>query len=92
MIATPSEAAAWPCPKARSFAQPQTHCRGPGCPIWRWQPLDAAILKPHITAEMKANGGDHKKATATVAANREALGLPTKPTHGYCGAGGEVRA
>lgn len=92
MIGTPTEAAQWACPQSRAFSEPRSKCRGPECAWWRWKELDAAILKPALAAEMARNGGNHKKAVETVMENREALGIPTKPTHGYCGAAGEPKA
>ena len=38
-------------------------------------------------AETGAKGPYTKEATAWVMENREALGIPTVPTHGYCGLG-----
>jgi hypothetical protein len=88
---TPQEAAEWLCPHARTFAAPKAepHCQGPLCALWRWQELSADILTPHVKARRADAGDDLKSATAWVMENREALGIPTKPTHGYCGGGGQ---
>lgn len=89
---TPEQAAELLCPLARIFAEQrgQRGCLGPVCAVWRWQPLSVDLLKPHIAARMADQGGkDHKAATAWVMKNREALGIPTAPTHGFCGLGGQ---
>ena len=68
-------------------------CLGPTCAAWRWQPLSARILEPFVQAKMAGEGGvkvPHKEAVAWVMDNREALGIPTKPTHGFCGLGGPL--
>lgn len=97
MIA-PSETArtSWPCPFARLWGDDKVdrHCRGDACPMWRWVPLNAddPAFKAAISKKMKDLGGSpvhHKAAVAWVMENRETLGLPTMPTHGYCGAGGK---
>jgi hypothetical protein len=41
-----------------------------------------------VKAKVEGDALKHKEAVAFVMANREALGLPTKPTHGFCGLGG----
>ena len=90
-VRTPEEAERLLCPLARTFQSGPTHphCRGPVCALWRWQKLSADLLKPHITARMADQGGkDHKAAVEWVMDNREALGIPLKPTHGFCGMGG----
>ena len=109
MIATPTDAAKWPCPVSRTFAEPRAKCRGPECPWWRWQPLDVtsdprwaqavAAAVTILNDKREADGKErlsaglmHNPAVKHVMENREALGLPTKPTHGYCGGGGEVKA
>lgn len=91
MNATPEHATAeWPCPMGLTFAKRHENCIADACPLWRWVPLSA--MAPDFTAAVKAKvEGDalkHKEAVAFVMANREALGLPTKPTHGFCGLGG----
>ena len=48
-----------------------------------------------MSARVKELGGSpvyHKQAVAYVMENRESLGLPSKPTHGFCGLGGRVIA
>lgn len=92
MIATPQDAIKWPCPTARTFAEAQPNCRADDCPLWRWKPLDASVMKAAIAAEMGRNGLDHRKATAVVAADPVAHGVPAGPTHGWCGLGGEPKA
>lgn len=89
---TPESAAELLCPCARTFASPKAKegCCGPVCAVWRWHPLPAGLLLPHIAARLAEQGGkDHKAATAWVMENREALGIPTAPTHGFCGMGGQ---
>lgn len=86
----------WDCPFSRLWGQEKVdrHCRGDTCPMWRWVPLsaDAPEFKAAVAQKLKDLGGgpvNHKPAVAWVMENREALGLPAKPTHGYCGAGGK---
>ena len=89
---TPEQGATVLCPLARTFQSGPSnpHCRGPACAVWRWQPLPAGLLTPHIAARMADQGGkDHKAAAAWVMDNREVLGIPLKPTHGFCGLGGQ---
>lgn len=92
---TPSDAAKVLCPQARLFGGDLTAtCRAADCMAWRWQELSSAILIPHVQRRVeseKAEGrnGSTKDATAWVMENRESLGIPTKPTHGYCGMGGK---
>lgn len=96
---TPLSAQTYPCPIARVKGNqpPPAKCEADACILWRWLPLDAAApaFKEAVSAQMKALGGGaghHKAAVAWVMENREALGLPTKPTHGFCGLGGQVLA
>ena len=89
---TPEQAAELLCPCSRTFAPPKAKdgCLGPGCAVWRWQPLPAELLSPHIAARLIEQGNrNHQTATAWVMKNREALGIPLKPTHGFCGLGGQ---
>lgn len=97
MRATPDEArATWPCPVARLWGEGTVNpnCRADACPVWRWVPLDArapafqAAVKDRMK-ELGGKPGHHGLAVAWVMENREALGLPTKPTHGFCGLGGK---
>lgn len=98
MRATPDTArAAWPCPVARIWGDEKVnpHCRGDACPAWRWQPLDASdpAFQKAITERVRELGGkpsQHAIAVKWVMENREALGLPTAPTHGFCGLGGRL--
>lgn len=86
---TPEEATELLCPLARTFGTKDAvpHCRGPVCAAWRWNPLSADILEPHIKRRVAELGGGLKvkEATAWVMERREELGIPTKPTHGCCG-------
>lgn len=90
-IKTEAEASAdWLCPLARTFADnpANPHCRGSSCPVWRWEPLPADLLAPHVKKAMDGNALKHKEAVAWVMERREELGIPTEPTHGRCGLGG----
>lgn len=97
---TPEQAKDFKCPVARTFIRgpvsaSDSGCMGDTCAAWRWQPIPASILAPHITRRLKDTGGglnSHKEAVAWVMANREALGIPLKPPFGYCGLGGPVEA
>lgn len=102
MIAPPDTARAeWPCPVARLWGDEKVNprCRGEACPVWRWQPL-LAKDPGFVEAIRRAMRGEfnngkpwtHPVAVKWVMENREALGLPTAPTHGRCGLGGEVLA
>lgn len=90
---TPEQAAEWLCPFARTFAATKAtpHCQGPSCALWQWVPLSSAVLTQHVQArmaEIEAETGkkpSHKDAVAWVTDRREQLGIPTQPTHGYCG-------
>lgn len=100
MIAPPDVARAeWPCPVARLWGSQTVNprCRGDACPVWRWQPLLAsdpafkrAIQQTIAGEHHEGKAIPHATAVKWVMANREALGLPTVPTHGRCGLGGEV--
>ena len=100
MIASVEHAkASWQCPVARLWASDVVHarCKGDACPLWRWEPLNAddPVFKAAVAAKIKELGGSpgyHKQAVAHVMANREALGLPVRPTQGFCGLGGRVAA
>jgi len=94
---TPEEAAGWLCPVARTFgANPAIpHCQGPSCAAWRWAELSSTLLTPFVQARIasqkeQGNAGGHKEAVAWVMENREALKIPTSPTHGFCGMGGAI--
>lgn len=92
-IKTPAEAHEMMCPFARTFIRGPVSlidagCIGPRCALWRWQPLSSDLLAPHVKAAMVGNALKHKEAVAHVMERREDLGIPTGPTHGYCGAGG----
>lgn len=98
MIATPDNARLWECPTALTFADRQKHCRADACPLWRWVPLPADLpeFQAAIAARKKEMGGNghvvHREAVAWVMERRDELGIPTRPTHGYCGLGGRVEA
>lgn len=94
---TPQEAAGWLCPVARTFGDNPAipHCQGPSCAAWRWQELSSGLLIPHVQkaiadATVRGEKLAHKDAVAWVMENREALGIPTSPTHGYCGLVGAI--
>lgn len=96
-MTTPEEAAeTLLCPLARTFANKEAkpYCRGPECAVWRWVPLPADLPEfQEAIAARKAEIGKggphwHKEAVAWVMENREALGIPLEPSHGYCGIGG----
>ena len=92
---TPEQAAEWLCPAARTFAASPAikGCQGPSCAAWRWEELPASILTPFVQARIanqkeRGEPAGHKEAVAWVMENREPLGIPTEPTHGFCGMGG----
>lgn len=94
---TPDEAKNTLCPLSRTFgASPAVaHCQGPLCAVWRWQPLSSSFLTSAVQsrlAEIKAAGekAGHKEAVAWVMERRKDLGIPTDPTHGFCGMGGVI--
>lgn len=90
-LRTPEAAAEALCPFARTFSAPkaQPGCQGPACMLWRWMPLSSDLLTPHVQKRLAEQGDKkHAEAVAWVMKNREELGIPTRPTHGYCGAGG----
>lgn len=94
---TPEQAQEWLCPLSRTFAATPAikGCQGPSCAVWRWQQhtADAPEFKAAVSAKMKDIGkgpGGHKEAVAWVMENRETLGIPTQPTHGFCGMGGAL--
>lgn len=86
-IARTHEAAAgWPCPLARTFADPKAnaHCRGEECPLWRWTCTGAwreAVLK--VKAEIGEKQANAPQASAIVAKDPRKYGC-----EGYCGLGG----
>lgn len=90
---TPEAAKELLCPFARTFAvqKAEPHCQGPSCALWRWAPLSASIMTPAIQARalaVEAETGKkpaHKDVVAWVMDRREELGIPTEPTHGFCG-------
>lgn len=100
MIAlTPEQAAvSYLCPLARTFiihagsSLSGGGCKGPACAAWRWQPIlaDDPRFIAALKLAKKTQELDHQKAVAYVMANREALGVPTKPEKGFCGLGGAL--
>lgn len=90
----PSEAHEFKCPLARTFTRgpvslADAGCIGPACACWRWQPLSSDLLTPHVKARMEGNAAKHKEAVAWVMEYRDDLGIPSGPTHGFCGVGGK---
>jgi hypothetical protein len=97
----PTDAATRLCPLSRTFAATPAilGCRGPDCMFWRWEPISAA--DPRVTQAIQdrinalhadkpnvSKGLLHKEAVAWVMENRRALGIPTEPEKGFCGAAG----
>ena len=97
---TPNDAKGWNCPLARTWADVKGNsvnpcCRADACPVWRWVPLSAndPRFKEAVSARMAdQEAKSHKTAVQWVMEHRADLGLPTSPTHGYCGLGAEPRA
>ena len=97
---TPAEASLFKCPVARTFIRgpidlSNAGCMGENCAVWRWQALPSSLLEPHVKARIKdtkSGPTGHKEAVAWVMERRAELGIPTEPTHGYCGLGGRVEA
>lgn len=75
----------WPCPQSRAFADPQKHCRGPSCPVWRWTTRGPWADAVKNLAKETGEKGPFPEASKQVAADPEAHGC-----HGYCGLGGPV--
>lgn len=91
---TKEQAGEFKCPLARTFIRgtvslSDAGCIGPTCACWRWMPLPADLLMPHVKKAMEGNALKHKEAVSWVMDHREELGIPTAPTHGYCGVGGD---
>jgi hypothetical protein len=86
MRGTTEQAAQWPCPIMRTFADPQPNCRGDKCPLWRWTtagPWKDAVLK--VAVEIGDKSGPKAEAAAIVAKDPAGHGC-----HGYCGLGGAL--
>lgn len=81
------------CPFARTFGvkEAQPYCRGQECALWRWQKVTTAhpMWLPAVRKRADETGekAPFPKAVRWVTDNLAELGI--KPTHGYCGAGGE---
>lgn len=95
-VYTTQEAGLRLCPNSNQFGtrMMQAECRGETCMAWRWVDQPASILAPHVQKAIADALSDglklsHKEAVAWVMENRETLGIPTGPTHGYCGLGGK---
>ena len=93
MKLTPEEAREMFCCNA-SHPADNGLCNAEKCAAWRWLPLSAS--DPEFVAAIKKAMPDHKNnhkaAVKYVMDNREELGLPTIPTHGYCGLAGKPEA
>lgn len=82
---TVEEAKNWPCPLAKTFADPVRGCRGDECPLWRWttgEPHAAAVRR---VADSTGEKSPFKKAAAEVAKDPAKHGC-----RGYCGLGGAL--
>lgn len=80
----------WICPLVR---YDMVRCIADDCAAWRWVPLASGILTDAVAARIAETGGgpvNHKKAVAWVMERRAELGIPTEPTHGYCGLAGPL--
>ena len=87
---TPKQAEAKNCPVDPEGATAIVKCAGDQCMMWRWRPLQAS--DPAYLAAVKAAQKEHgKDAAKYVNEHRAELGLPTEPTHGYCGLAGEPK-
>lgn len=88
MIVTEDEAKTKQCCKVGNtglFAA----CLGSGCMGWRWQPLMAngawIAAVQQAAKDISDESSNRAKAAKHVNENRAQYGLPTAPTHGYCG-------
>ena len=88
---TPDEAQHKVCPIDGASATATVSCYSVDCMMWRWRPLQAS--DPAYLAAVKAAQKEHgKDAAKYVNEHLAELGLPTEPTHGFCGLAGEPKA
>lgn len=75
----------WLCPLARTFAESpaRSHCRGSGCPVWRWQVTEPYRKAVATVAKEIGDKAPFPKAAAIVAADPQKY-----ETEGICGLGG----
>lgn len=95
MKLTPTDAKSKQCPLARTFGAKEVDpkCRADDCVLWRWHPLQMdAAHRQAIQTRMSDTSESQQKATKHVLENPGQFGLPTSPTHGYCGLGGKPDA
>ena len=94
MLIDPKTASNFSCPQSMGRSPCAISCVGTGCAAWRWYPLQASdpAFAAAIRKKITDDKFEHNKAVKFVMDNREALGLPTKPTHGYCGIAGKPEA
>lgn len=100
MKLTPTEAAKFNCPLARTFSEKKGHgCMGPDCILWRWEEVN--VNTPSIRAAISKEAGriadeagrkrspaDFKPASSAVLSNPEDHGVTLDPEKGWCGLGG----
>lgn len=73
-------------------AEVQGHCIASACMAWRYRPHPAdeqwieAVRK--AVEELGDKSPNGQKAAKHVSQNRAKYGLPTTPTHGWCGLAG----
>lgn len=85
MHGTIQDAAKWPCPLAKTFAEPKRECRGEACPLWRW-----TTGAPHAEAVKKIADATGEKQPFKNAAAEVAKDPAKHGCHGYCGLGGGI--
>ena len=90
-LRTPEQSRLLTCPIARVSGLNPTpsKCQAQDCMFWRWEPVPAdhpAFLAAR--AKLMQDGMAHKAAVAQIMADRSAYGVPTSPTHGFCGMAG----
>ena len=91
---TPKEAEIKNCPVDPKGATAIVKCAGDQCMMWRWRPLQASDpgWQAAVKKIMDSKSMTHPKAAQYVNEHRAELGLPTEPTHGYCGLAGRPEA